>query len=220
MGLNAPPKYPRIPHVISGSAGTLDDVVLPAEALTDLLEREVLVEEKLDGMNVMVWIVGGEPRVGTRGGAETSDRSGERGRLKAWAAAHAVQLVAGLGERYVLYGEWLRRRHGVPYEQLPNAIVGLDVLDRRDGRFLSVDERDAVLAELGVPTPPRRFRGILGSTERLETLLGTSAFADERAEGVVVRSLRGDVRAVAKLVDPAWRDIGSLPWTGENRLVA
>ncbi|MFN2472096.1 MAG: glycosyltransferase, partial [Gaiellaceae bacterium] len=54
-----------------------------------------------------------------RGGANTSDRSGERGRVRSWASMHADELVACLGDGYVLYGEWLRRRHAVPYERLP-----------------------------------------------------------------------------------------------------
>lgn len=216
--MKAPPKYPRVPHFAPSVAATDDDVVLAASGRDELLEVEVVVEEKLDGMNVMAWVQDGIPLVGTRGGAETSDRSGERGRLKAWAAIHADALAQALGDRYALYGEWLRRRHGVAYERLPAELVGLDVYDLRDEVFLGVDDRDAVLARLGVPGPPRLFRGTLGSPERLAAMFGASAFADDRAEGVVVRAVSGDPRRVAKLVDPAWQGIGALPWEGENRL--
>lgn len=214
--MSVPPTYPRIPHLVPSRAVTADDDVLAGGHRNELLELEVVVEEKLDGMNVCIWLDGGAPRVATRGGTDAIDRSGERGRVKAWAAMRRDRLAAALGEDLALYGEWLRRRHGVAYERLPDVLMGLDVYDRRRERFLGVDERDAVLERLGVAKPPVVFHGVLGSLDRLATLLGPSAYASGRAEGLVVRA-RGQ-RLVAKLVDPAWHAIGTLPWRGENRV--
>lgn len=73
--------------------------------LAELLATEVAVEEKLDGMNVMIWMESGAPRVGTRGGADTSDRPGERGRVAAWAATHRDELAEGLGDGHGLFAE-------------------------------------------------------------------------------------------------------------------
>ncbi len=215
-----PPKYPRIPHFASSTATTPDDIALSAVARSELLKTEVCVEEKLDGMNVALWIEDGIPHVATRGGSESSDRSGERGRVRAWASAHADALAAGLDEQRVLYAEWLRRRHGVAYEQLPGHLIGIDVLDRPSSCFVDVDERDAVLLKMGIPGPPVLYRGVLGSAKLLETLFGRSAFADERAEGLIIRALQGESRRIAKLVDPAWSSVGSMPWNGENQIAA
>lgn len=218
MSFSPPPKYPRVPHFAPSVAATPDDVVLALDGRDELLQVEVVVEEKLDGMNVMAWVQDGIPLVGTRGGADTSDRSGERGRLKAWAAIHADALGQVLGDRWALYGEWLRRRHGVAYSRLPAELIGLDVWDRAEEAFLGVDDRDELLGRLGIPGPPQLFRGVVGTPERLAALFGASAFADDRAEGVIVRAVAGTPRRVAKLVDPAWQGIGALPWEGENRL--
>jgi hypothetical protein len=216
MGMKAPPKYPRVSHLAASVAVTTDDTVLSEEVRRELLATEVLVEEKLDGMNVSLWVERGVPYVATRGGPDSSDRSGERGRLKAWANAHHDALVTGLGEDHVLYAEWLRRRHGVAYDHLPDELIGIDVFDRQENRFVDIDERNAILSNVGVPAPPSLYRGVLGSSRRLEALFGTSAFADEHAEGLIVRALNR--RLIAKVVDPAWDDIGSLPWRGENRV--
>ncbi len=216
--MSVPPKYPRVPHVAPSPAATSDDVVLSAAHRSALLSLEVVVEEKLDGMNVVVWIDGGIPRVGTRGGADTSDRSGERGRLRQWVSMHADELAGGLGSDLVLYGEWLRRRHAVPYLRLPADLVAVDVLDRSAQRFLGVDDRDRLLARIGVPGPPKRFREALRSLERLDSLFGRSAFADARAEGLVIRTADGSDPRIAKHVDPAWSRIGEAPWAGANRL--
>lgn len=217
--MTPPPKYPRVPRFVDASRPeSSDDLVLAASARAALLDAEVVVEEKLDGMNVMVWLEQGSPRVGTRGGGETSDRSGERGRLRAWASVHSDQL-AMLRHRFVVYGEWLRRRHVVPYERLPAQLIGFDVLDREAGQFLAVERRDALLSRLGIPAPPLRFRGVLGSDAELDKLLGPSAFANSPAEGLVIRTVDGGWPRVAKYFDPRWDGIGSAPWVGENHLV-
>lgn len=218
--MSVPPKYPRVPHIDATSATGPDDRVLSENDRVALLTAEVVVEEKLDGMNVMLWIEGGTPRIGTRGGEDTSDRSGERGRVRAWVGTHADVLANGLDEQLVIYAEWLRRRHRIAYDELPSELVGLDILDRRAGAFLPVDERNERLAALGLARPPARFRGVLGSIAALQRTLGRSAFGRTRAEGVVLRRVDGLPPRAAKYVDPVWRDIGSAPWEGENRLSA
>lgn len=136
-------------------------------------------------------------------------------RLRAWAAEHADVLRAELGEQRALYGEWLRRRHAVPYTALPDTLVGFDVLDLNEG-FLLPRARDAALARLGLSPPPVRLTGRVGSIERLSQLLGTSAFAATTAEGIVVRPIDGSAPRLAKLVDARWRGIGTAAWVGEN----
>jgi hypothetical protein len=212
------PKYPRIPYVYSSPAVSGEDRVLATAERDRLLSADVLVEEKLDGMNVMLWVEDGAPRVGTRGGADTVDRSGERGRLRAWAAGRADQLADCLGDRFVVYGEWLRARHVVAYDRLPAYLVGFDVLDRTAGDFLETARRDVLLSGLGIPRPPTRFRGVLGSRDSLDAILGRSAFADVPAEGLVIRNLDGGPPRLAKHVDPSWHAAGETPWAGENHL--
>ena len=214
--MSEPAKYPRVPHFAASPAAMSDDAVLSSDQRAALLAAEVVVEEKLDGMNVMVWIERGAPQVGTRGGAAAIDRSGERGRVRRWAAVHADELAAGLGDGSVLYGEWMRRRHAVPYQRLPAEFVGLDIRDAGSGRFLDIVGRDALLARMGLAGPPRRFRGTLNTIERLEALFGPSAFADAEAEGLVIRTVDGGDPRIAKHIDPAWGHVGSAKWLGEN----
>lgn len=216
--MTPPPKYPRVPRFEGSPSEPSDDLVLSATDRATLIRAEVVVEEKLDGMNVMLWFEAGVPRVGTRGGEDTNDRSGERGRIRAWASMHRDQLAPDLHEQFAVYGEWLRRRHAVPYDRLPAQLVGFDILDRRAGEFIRIDRRDMLLARLGIANPPARFRGVLGSTARLNKLLGPSAFASAPAEGLVIRTVDGRSPRVAKYFDPAWQGIGSAPWAGENHL--
>lgn len=120
---DVPPKYPRLPHLVPGPGVSADDLVLDGPARERLLAVPVAVEEKLDGANVVLWFDGTEPTVATRGGVDAVARGGQRGRLKAWAAGRADGLRGALGERLVIYAEWLLRRHTVPYERLPGPLA-------------------------------------------------------------------------------------------------
>ncbi|MCP9490643.1 MAG: RNA ligase family protein [Solirubrobacteraceae bacterium MAG38_C4-C5] len=211
--MTTPPKFPRVAHLAPGAGVDRGDLVLDHDGRERLLGVPVVVEEKLDGANVVVWIDEGVPRVATRGGVDAIDRGGQRGRLRSWATSRGDELRAALGDRYALYGEWLLRRHTIRYDRLPGPFVGLDVLDRWFGWFLQLHERDAVLAAVDVPSPPRRFEGTLGSQVAAEKLLGPSAFGSSSAEGVIIRSIRpGDGPRLAKLVDPAWTQRADDAW--------
>ncbi|MDQ3632144.1 MAG: hypothetical protein M3417_12910 [Actinomycetota bacterium] len=54
--MSPPPKYPRVPHLAASPAVTADDAVLTPQVRASLLAADVVVEEKLDGMNVVIWI--------------------------------------------------------------------------------------------------------------------------------------------------------------------
>ncbi len=211
--MTAPPKYPRVPHLSRDSGATADDLVLSGIQREQLLARPVVVEEKLDGANVVLWMEDGAPRVATRGGPDAMDRGGLRGRFRGWAAEHADALRAALGNGFALYGEWLLVPHSVAYAHLPGPLVVLDVLDRMSGEWLSVADRDAVAATAGLPVPPRLFTGHLSCVDHAQGLIGASAFGGEPAEGVVIRAVRdGDGPRLAKLVRPGWRQVIDAEW--------
>jgi len=208
---DGPPPYPRIPHLLPTSAGTRDDLLLSQPALSAFFAEPVLVEEKLDGANVSLWARDGRVQVAGRGGLGAIDRAAQLGRLRAWVAERTAALLAGL-RRDVLYGEWLHLTHGVPYDRLPSLLVGLDLLT--PAGWATPLERDARLAELGVPPPPALFDGVLGTADTLSGVLeGLSPFGSEQREGVVVRrrSTRAEPR-LAKVVSTAYRRPADADW--------
>ncbi len=70
--------------------------------------------------------------------------------FKQWANCHAGRLKGALGDRYVLYGEWLYAKHTVFYDLLPHYFLEFDVLDTTTGDFLDTPRRAALLAGLPV----------------------------------------------------------------------
>ncbi len=215
-----PPPYPRIPHLVPGR-GTKDDQVLASTSAGRLLDAEVVVEEKLDGANVSLWVDDdGRPSCASRGGPGARDRAGQLGPLRGWLTANDDRLRPVLAAWPVVYAEWMLLMHTIAYDQLPSYLVVLDLWDRNRG-FATVGDRDAACEEAGLVQPPQLWRGVPRSSERIERLLGRSAWGREGAEGVVLRRVGAGEPRLAKLLRPGFRRLGDEEWTGgrpRNRL--
>jgi len=214
----SPPPYPRIPHLVAGR-GTDDDLVLPADAVAALLGAPVLVEEKVDGANVVLWIEDGRVESALRSGPGAMDRAGQLGPLRAWAAEHDEALRRVLTGDVALYAEWLLLTHSSAYDRLPAYLVALDLWRTATG-LLPVGERNAVCADAGITVPPPLWTGIPGTMTTLEQLLGPSAWASGPAEGLIVRSL-AEPSLRGKLVPAGFRRLGDDEWRAgrpRNRL--
>jgi atypical dual specificity phosphatase len=215
------PPYPRVAHLTAGR-GTRDDLILGPSEVEVMLHSPTVVEEKLDGANVAVWLDGsGRVDCAGRGGPGAMDRARQIGPLRAWLAAHDDALQAVLAIWPLLYGEWLLLTHTVAYQRLPSYLVVLDMW--RDGGFATVDDRNSWSAAAGMTTPTELGRGVAGSIERIEAAIGPSAWGDQAMEGVVIRTVDGNPPRLAKLVKPGWRQLDNEAWQAgrpRNQLAA
>jgi hypothetical protein len=208
--MTVPPPYPRIPHLVAGR-GTSDDRVVPTKDVSAFLSRPALVEEKLDGANVVVWLDDGRVECALRSGVGAQDRGRQLGPLRAWLAERADRFRELLDGR-ALYAEWLLVAHGVRYDALPAYLVGLDLWSAKSG-FAAPDARNDLLNLAGLVAAPELCRGTIDGIDSLEGLLGPSRVGSEPMEGVVVRPLDGREPRIAKLLnagfspatDTAWR---------------
>jgi hypothetical protein len=219
--MDAPPPYPRIAHLVAGR-GTGDDVDTDRASIDALLAGDVLVEEKLDGANVVVWPNGHQLDCALRSGPGAADRAGQLGPMRGWVAEHSDALRALLGDGAALYAEWLLLTHSVTYDRLPAYLVALDLWSPGEG-FAAVDDRNVRCVAAGIATPPALWRGRARSLAAIEALLGPSAYGNELAEGLVVRAVDGRPPRLAKLLRGGFEHIGDDEWRRErprNRLAA
>lgn len=182
-------KYPRTQH-IEGSRLQQGDEDLAQVPWAALRGKHLVVEEKIDGSNAGVsFSPGGELRLQSRGHFL---RGGPRERqfalFKSWAHAHQTALRAALGERHVLYGEWVYAKHTIFYDRLPHYLLEFDVLDRETGAFLSTPRRRELLAGLPLAQVPVLHEGPLDDLAELTALVGPSRYKSDgwqaRLDGV------------------------------------
>ncbi|MCA9558378.1 MAG: RNA ligase family protein, partial [Myxococcales bacterium] len=156
---------------------------------------------KIDGANVAIWRERGRLEAMGRGGVGAMDRGRQIGRLRAWLGERHDRLISALAPGEVLYGEWLYRRHHIQYTHAPSLLVILDLWIEGTG-FAPIDRRDARATACGLPVPPTLFEGTLGGLSKLRSLHAKARWADEPAEGLVVRAQGGE-RLLAKVIAPS-----------------
>ena len=173
-------KYPRTPH-IQGSRLQPGDEDLRQRPFTDINGKHVVLEEKIDGANTAISFTdNGELRLQSRGHFLTGGyRERHYNLLKQWGAVHKERLHDVLGDRYVMYGEWMYAKHTIYYDLLPHYFMEFDVLDRETGKFLDTPSRHKLIQTLPVCSVPVLSTGAFRSMDEILSFLGDSHYISE-----------------------------------------
>lgn len=186
-------KYPRTRH-IRGSRFQHGDHDLEAAPWSELEGKHLIVEEKIDGANAGVsFSDAGELLLQSRGHYLTGGpRERHFNMLKQWAATHQDAFYYVLGDRYVMYGEWMFAKHTYFYDALPHYFFEFDVMDKTTGEFLSEPARRRLLFGGPVVAPVTQVRvihaGPVASVEELRSMIGPSAFVTPDREKALAQA--------------------------------
>lgn len=175
-------KYPRTPH-LTGSKLQPGDEDMAKIPFSDLEGRHCVVEEKVDGANSGISFgPGGRLLLQSRGHyLAGGSREWQFDRFKAWAHAHAHEFHQVIGERYIIYGEWVLVKHTIFYNALPGYFLEFDILDLETDDFLDTPRRRELLKKLTfVASVPTLFEGKLKDAKQLTALAGPSRFIHGR----------------------------------------
>lgn len=211
-------KFPSTPHLaLLGNADVRDDKVMTESERSGFLCHELVVEEKIDGANLGIsFDSDGSIRAQNRGAYLEFPGLGQWKKLSAWLAPRTDTFFEHLFDRYILFGEWCYAKHTVFYERLPDWFLGFDIYDREAGRFLSCSRRDEFFRTIRICPVPIIRCGHFTLSELSELLL-QSMLGDHPAEGIYLRSDRGDwLVQRAKLVCPAFVQSVEQHWSRKN----
>jgi hypothetical protein len=135
-------KLPKTLH-IEGSRLPLGKSDPEAIEFSKLKDQFLVIEEKVDGsgvsifldthLNVQIWHRG-SPAIGK-----------EYWSLHEWAEVHWEDLLFLLGERYILFGEWMHDKHTIFYDKLPHFLLESDIYDKERDVWLSTNARNSLL---------------------------------------------------------------------------
>ncbi|HWE95127.1 MAG TPA: RNA ligase family protein [Tepidisphaeraceae bacterium] len=185
-------KYPRTRHVL-GSRKQPGDEDLDSVPFSALLGRHVVIEEKMDGANcAFSFSPEAELRLQSRGHyLSGGPRERHFDLFKRWAHALDGSFFDVIGNRYVVYGEWLHVKHTVFYDALPHYFMEFDVLDLQSGDFLDTPRRDELLHGLPVVPVKVLFSGELKDEAHLVKMLADSRFISPQAPANLRRTAEG-----------------------------
>ena len=170
-------KYPRTYH-IEGSRFQPGDEDLDSVPFSALSDRPTVIEEKVDGANTGIsFAPDGQMLLQSRGHYLTGGpREKHFNLFKQWAFSLSGVLREVLGNRYILYGEWLYAKHTVFYDFLPHYFMEYDVLDLETSQFLSTESRRKLLSGLPLVSVPVLFSGVLKSPKHMMQFMEKSNF--------------------------------------------
>jgi len=170
-------KYPRTPH-LKGSRKQPGDEDLEGVPHARLADRNVVIEEKVDGANAGISFgEEGALRLQSRGHYLTGGpRERHFALFKAWATAHQVALHRALQARYILFGEWLYAKHTVFYDALPHLFLEFDVFDTESKEFLDTPRRRKLLAGCPLVSVPVLHQGPMPSQRQIEGMIQPSLY--------------------------------------------
>jgi len=190
--------YGSIPHLPGSRVGPGDHTCHEGQARIATVKTrdrhdEVLVQEKLDGSNVGVALVGGKLYALTRRGwlAEQSRFAMHRC-FALWVEANHTRFFAVLQEGERLVGEWLMQAHGTIYNLQHEPFVAFDLMT--GSTRTPYDEFLSRIAPGDFVTPALLYRGGAFSIKDSLDVLGDHGYhgAVDLAEGCVWRIERED----------------------------
>lgn len=176
-------KYNRTSHLPWSLGGANDDKVI--ESIDCLLNVPIVVLEKVDGSNASCQADGVFAR--THAHAPTHPSFD-------WLKAFYATIKHKIPNDLQLFGENMYAKHSIFYDNLPSYFLLFNVRQFKDDApiWLSWDEVEMWAEEIGIPTVPVLFRGVVASESELKTLTESfmnckSSVGGYTREGVVVR---------------------------------
>ena len=144
-------KFPRTRHAFDLGGATRDDLLLPRSQWVLYCHENVTIEEKVDGANLGIYFDKDWTLLMKNRSKFICSESGlEWTGLDEWISSKRVILANILGQRYVLYGEWMFAKHSIHYTQLPDLFLAFDIYDKIAQKFVSVSVRNHLLRDSGI----------------------------------------------------------------------
>jgi hypothetical protein len=193
-------KYNRTLHLPWSLGTTIDDKV--AKSAAHFINKQIIITEKCDGSNSSLESDGCFAR--THAGPPTHPSFDY---LKAFHSSIKDKIPEG----FQLFGENCFAVHSIEYTELPYYFLLFGVRDQDNSIWASWDEVELWSTEIGVPTVPVLFKGLVSSENELKiittSLMNSKSQLGGELEGLVIRladSFSDDnfSFSVAKMVRP------------------
>ena len=200
------------------------------EECDGILEQQVIVQEKIDGANVSIWLDNGVVKCGSRTRELPEDESFNG--FTEWVAnSLEVKKYLEAFPEHRLYGEWLVP-HTIKYNEtnyktfwLFDIATAFEINEDSDDRnrieWMPQEIVESTANEGGFNYPQIFYTG-MANKEKLEEFVGTSNIGD-KGEGVVIKPLRLDWRnkftnfCYGKVVTQEFKEDNATVFGGNNK---
>ena len=190
-------------------------------AISQLLDRDVIVEEKVDGSQISFGVFDDELMVRSKGAVMVVDAPEKM-------FANGVEYIKSiqhlLRPDWCYRGEYLKKpkHNALAYDRIPqNHIIIFDI-ERDEQDYLSPEEKRDEAHRIGLECVSNLSTGRIDSIEKFRSYLDIeSVLGGQKIEGVVVKPLNYDYLGLdkkclmGKFVSEAFKEVHAKTW-GEN----
>jgi atypical dual specificity phosphatase len=181
-------KFCRTRHLLNLGAATRDDLIMDIREQKDFFNKEIYIEEKIDGANIGFSIKDGKIVAQNRSHYVNSATQTQFKELDKWIMNHSAELYDILENgKYILFGEWLYAKHSIQYNKLPDYFIAFDLYEIACKKFVA----RPILEEKLKDTTINQIRLIAKTTitniNDIKQFIGDSIYYDGFAEGLYVR---------------------------------
>ena len=205
-------KYPKIKYL--GSVENKD--------IFDVIDDEIIVEEKMDGANMRFFVKGGKVYVGSRN-VVFGDMNSVKDNVGRYNLALRMfyNAMKGKENKYdglIFFGECMVR-HTIDYnwEKTPSLLL-FDIYDINEKRFYDYDEKVKVFNDLNLPYVPliERIKVIDIKGKKIDdSFVPNSKYYDGKAEGIVFKNYKRQI--FAKYVRGKFKEENKMAFGGSKK---
>lgn len=189
-------KYPRTPHLFNEDLryNVADDKMLSMKETCRVISNNKMTyvwESKLDGTQVGISFDTGNLVLQNRGHILKGGEHPQYDLLRNWAYTFSGDLQNVLGDRFIMYGEWLFALHTIRYSSLPHYFHEFDIWDRKASCFLDTPSRNVLLECLTrrkiIVQVPVVHVGMLSYDEALRLVDHPTYYGEDKPEGLYLK---------------------------------
>ncbi len=202
---------------------------LDQEKMKALLRGHVTMDEKIDGGVLgLAWDGNAPLAVGKHSMVDYNVSSKKFYGLTQWIYEN-YEKISEIPLDWIVYGEWMRAQHNIPYVDLRDYFIGFDVWNGNKKKFLNVIDRSIFLDAIGFAEVPTVYSGTdLGVEDIICLAEGVGGISnksiynhEETIEGFIIRNDNGLIgkyvrREFSKSIEENWLNLPLV----ENKLVS
>ena len=209
-------KFGRIAHVSGSNLVDTDDFWAEPECERDLLTHIILVQEKLDGLNIGFSYDG--KKIRARDKKDYIDTNSQiYKKIPEWMSLYSEDLNFLCDGEHTVFGEWMYWKHQRAYNDLPSFFVVHDILDEFEDKFMSTKDVDDLIGATSLSYNKPFFKGRIDSVKELPELVTKSQYGEEQMEGLIVRVDSENFNQIrAKYVTPEFAKNISEHWRSKD----
>lgn len=190
VGQNTLKKFVRTKHIANLGSVSRDDLIWSGSELQKFLSLPLVIEEKIDGANLGIFIDDNDNIViQNRSHYVSPSYHAQFADIDKWKYQNddSIRQVIG-SNKWIIYGEWVVAKHSIHYTMLPSKFILFDIYDRTTDKFFSRSKVEELINGTTFVLINKIAEGFFNLNQLRKLAQSPSVYYDGPVEGIYVRA--------------------------------